>query len=422
MNNRIISTRGGDNATIEEAIMQGLAKDGGLYIPQIFPEYSLKDFSADQQLSDFAYYLLSPFFINTPIFMSVDFCKKVFSFPLNLHHLTEKSYCLELFHGPTLSFKDFGACFFAQCLEVLAKDNKIDVLVATSGDTGSAVASALHRKSNVKGFILFPKDKISSRQQAQISCWGDNIRAIAVHGNFDQCQQLVKMAFAQVEKNINLTTANSINIARLLPQMLFYAYSSMQIIKKHQQPANYIVPSGNLGNVTACYWAKSLGFPIEHILIANNANQVLHEYLISGRYQAKPSIKTLANAMDVGDPSNLERLIAMYSDFADFKTHMNVSSVSDDDIKEGIIDCYRKYNYLICPHTATAYHRLKEQDVTKPWVILATAHPAKFYEIIEPLLNLQIELPERLHDMLHKKQHIIEIEPNIKELLNAMMN
>ena len=421
MRNKLVSTRGKDNASIDEAIQLGLARDGGLYVPKQFPKYSIKKFYSDEDLIDFSTHLLAPFFINSTIEVDTDFCKKVFSFPLPLMHLVNKSYILELFHGPTLSFKDFGAQFFAQCLEQLVQDKQTKVLVATSGDTGSAVASALHGKNNIEGIILFPKDQISQRQQAQITCWGDNIHAVAVNGTFDQCQQLVKTAFSKKELKGILTTANSINIARLLPQIIFYAYSSIQVAKRHNESVNFIVPSGNLGNVTACYWAKAIGFPIDEILIANNANTVLTDYLLSGRYHAKASIKTLANAMDVGDPSNLERLIILFSDFAEFKKQMNVESVQDEAIKEAIIDSYHKYNYLICPHTATAYHRLRSVNAEKPWVIMATAHPAKFDEVIEPLLNIKIPIPEQLNQLLIKEQNCIVIEPayeSLQDLLN----
>jgi threonine synthase len=415
------STRGKDIASIDEAIRSGLAKDGGLYVPEQFPPFVINDFYYLKDLCDFSAAVLAPFFKDSVLKIDRDFCQEVFSFPLPLHPLSATVSVLELFHGPTLSFKDFGARFFARCLEELGQGRLVKVLVATSGDTGSAVASALHNKRAIEGIILFPKNKISSRQQAQIACWGDNIQAVAVNGSFEQCQQLVKMAFANREHHAVLTTANSINIARLLPQIIFYAHASIHVAAQHGEPANFIVPSGNLGNVTACYWAKCLGFPINEILIANNANQVLSDYLMTGIYKPIQSIQTLANAMDVGHPSNLERLIHLFADFAELKHNMNVKSVNDEEIKKAIINCYTEFNYLICPHTATAYHRLSEVDLQKPWVISATAHPAKFNEVIEPLLDCVIEVPESLQKLLQKKQQVVEIEPEYQEFLGILM-
>lgn len=410
MKNKMISTRGQDIASIDEAILRGLAKDGGLYVPEKFPKYVIADFNQLEDLAEFATHLLTPFFTDSSLIIDAHFCTTVFNFPLPLKHLENKKYVVELFHGPTLSFKDFGARFFAQCLEGLANNKGMHVLVATSGDTGSAVAGAFHGKKNIKGCILFPKDKISLRQQAQITCWGDNITALAVKGTFDQCQQLVKTAFIKNTKQ-HLTTANSINIARLLPQILFYAYTSVHIQKKHQQLANFIVPSGNLGNVTACYWAKELGFPIDQIAIATNANRVLSDYLESGIYNPRDSLMTLANAMDVGNPSNLERLQHLFKDFPLLQHHLDVRSVDDEHIKVAILDCYNRYHYLICPHSATAYQRLSKMDTDKPWIMIATAHPAKFNDIIEPLVDFEIPIPKSLNLLLKKKQYFEVIEP-----------
>lgn len=415
----LISTRGGAQVSIDDAILYGLAHDGGLYVPTSFPNIPVKDLYDIDHFPLFAEQVLAPFFEHSTIQINQDFCEQVFSFPLVLKYLDHQHYVLELFHGPTLSFKDFGARFFAKCLAELRQQKPIKVLVATSGDTGSAVASALSGTEGVEGYILFPQGKISQRQQAQITCWGGNVHAIAVHGTFDQCQQLVKKAFTE-EQGDTLTTANSINIARLLPQVLFYAYSSIQIAKLRDSLVNYIVPSGNLGNVTACYWAKQLGFPIGDIKIATNKNAVLSDFLSSGIYQAQPSVKTLANAMDVGDPSNLERLRHLFTDFPAFKAQVNALSVDDEAIKAAIVDCYTRYRYLICPHTATAYHRLSEVETDQPWVMTATAHPTKFEEIIEPLLNIIIPVPPQLQILLKAKQKYHVIKPEITELMRIM--
>ncbi len=416
------STRGQDIASIDEAIRLGLARDGGLFVPTHFPNLSIKKFYEYGSFKEFCKQLMAPFFTHSQIDINDEFTQKVFNFPLPLHSLGKQSYALELFHGPTLSFKDLGAQFFSECLSILSAGQKTKVLVATSGDTGGAIAQALHGKNPIEGIILFPKDKITASQQAQITCWGDNIRALAVNGSFDQCQSLVKESFSKQNVGEALTTANSINIARLLPQMIFYAYSSIRIAIMNNCSVNYIVPSGNLGNVTACYWAKYLGFPIQRILIANNANHVLSDFLKRGFFKAKPSISTLANAMDVGDPSNLERLLSLFTSFEDCKKHMDVESVNDQQIKNAIISCFKQYHYLICPHTATAFHRLSTMDLTGAWVIVATAHPAKFTEVIEPLINTTVQIPASLKNMLSQKQHYSIIEPNYQSLSHYLKN
>jgi threonine synthase len=416
------STKGVTSITIDEAIINGLAPDGGLYVPDNFPKMDIKPFYQINELSLFAERLLSPFFNDSAINITGEFCKEVFNFAMPLNNLCENHYVLELFHGPTLSFKDFGARFFAQCLEVLSKKNPHTVLVATSGDTGSAVACALFNKVNIEGVILFPQGKISQRQQQQITCWGTNIKAIAVKGAFDDCQRLVKSAFNDSwwQENRRLTTANSINIARLLPQILFYAYSSIKLNLHHDKLINFIVPSGNLGNVTACFWAKALGFPIGNILIANNANDVLSDYLKTGVYSPKESVSTLANAMDVGNPSNLERLCALFDTFESFKNNIKAQSIFDKTIKTAIVNCYNQYDYLLCPHTATAFSVLEKIEDDLPWVIVATAHPSKFETIIEPLLNINLPIPKNLSKMLAMDAHFQTIHASDESLKRAL--
>lgn len=421
MRHKFRSTRGQDSASIDEAILMGLARDGGLFIPEQFPAISIKRCYEHSQLTSLAKEIMSPFFYQSKIVINDTFCRKVFNFSTPLIHLEKNTYILELFHGPTLSFKDLCAQFFSECLSLLLQKKTSKVIVATSGDTGGAVAQAMHGKRNIEGIILFPKNKISIRQQAQISCWGDNIHALAVNGDFDQCQELVKQVLSESPSNSYWTTANSINIARLLPQIIFYAFSSIQLAIQHNSNVNFIVPSGNLGNVTACYWAKYLGFPIEEIWIANNANHVLHDFLRTGVYKPENSITTLATAMDVGDPSNLERLLALFTSLEECREALNVQSVRDEDIKTAIKTCYNRYQYILCPHTATAYHRYLSYESKKPCVIVSTAHPAKFAETIEPLINASIKIPHALEIMLSKKQTYSEIEPNLQSLKHFLV-
>lgn len=415
------STGGSAPVSIDTAILAGLAPDGGLYVPAQLPSLDWRrwgDHNPLPTLAEFAWQLLAPFFADSRLNFNLAFCERVFNFPMPLHHLQANQYALELFHGPTLSFKDFGARFFAACLQGLSPQQPRTVMVATSGDTGSAVAAALHGLDPIQGLILFPWQQISLRQQKQITTWGDNIRALAVRGSFDDCQRLVKASFANrvwVEQ-AHLTTANSINVARLLPQMIFYAYSSVYLARQNHVPINFIVPSGNLGNVTACYWAKAMGFPIGQIQIATNANRVLSDFWQTGDYQPRPSLPTLANAMDVGNPSNLARLRAMLGDWPAFQAAVDVAAVDDEQIRQAIKTCYEEYQYLICPHTATAFHRLQSVAQQQVWVIAATAHPAKFEQILEPLLQIRIPVPASLAAMLAKPEQFEMIDADLGEI------
>ena len=320
---------------------------------------------------------------------------------------------MELFHGPTSSFKDIGARFLAECLNEMADCQKT-IIVATSGDTGSAVASAFHRKLNYRAVILYPHGQVSAKQEHQMTCWDENIFAFAVDGTFDQCQQLVKSAFFDPEwqRAGELSSANSINIGRLLPQMTYYAYSSMQFYGKYGVNPGFIIPSGNLGNATAAYWAKAMGFPIREIVLATNANRVLLDYLNSSYYQSKPSIATIANAMDVGDPSNLERLNHLFSSFDHFKRNIKAMSVNDESIRETIMQVYKQYQYISCPHTATAFYTHRQLDA-QPWIVVATADPCKFNGIIEPLINAQIPLASQLKQLLNMPNKIRRVSANL---------
>lgn len=412
----MISTRDGQEIAIEQAILQGLAGDGGLYVPKQFPDYDHSSLEQFDTLSEFAYHLLSPYFVETSISLTLSDCQHIFNFPMPTVQLPSGRYVLELFHGPTLSFKDFGARFFAHCLEQLAVENPIKVIVATSGDTGSAVAAALYQRKNVTGYILFPEGKISARQQQQITCWQNNIHAVAVTGNFDDCQRIIKNIMTEGIDGVKLTTANSINIARLLPQQLFYAFTSTQLAKQTSSSIDFIVPSGNLGNVVACYWAKWTGFPIGNIFIANNANDVLSNYLETGTYQPQPSKMTLASAMDVGDPSNLERLIHLLGNFETFKKSVNAESISDQQIKQSIIEAYQQEEYILCPHSATGYCRSQSMSLNSPVVMVATAHPAKFDTIIEPLIDNPVETPDSLQILLDKQSKYQTIQPTMHSL------
>lgn len=417
-----ISTRDQSvSLTLSAAIQQGLAKDGGLFVPERMPAIDYAHFLADMSYSEFAHKLLEVFFKTDKLAESLPtICQRTFDFPVPLKQLNDNTFALELFHGPTSSFKDFGARFLAECLGATA-DCKKTILVATSGDTGSAVASAFYRKKHYRVIILYPDGQISAKQERQITCWDDNIFAFAVNGNFDQCQHLVKSAFANPYwQSLGIGSANSINIGRLLPQLTWYAYTSLQFYKKFTHKPGFIIPSGNLGNATAAFWAKAMGFPIREIVLATNANKVIPEYLHSGLYQPAPGITTFANAMDVGNPSNIERLNHLFPSFNHFKDNVSAVSVTDEEIKQTIKNIYEQYNYIICPHTATAFH-VRQQLDKQAWIIAATADACKFDELIEPLINTKVPIAPQLQQLLDRPNKITRVAASLDAIKNAML-
>jgi threonine synthase len=414
---KVISTRNPTQAySLSDAMQKGLADDGGLFVPEKLPTIDFSSFPIDATYCEFAALFLQAFFVDDVVLASKipEICKRAFNFTIPLQKINDSTYCLELFHGPTNSFKDFGARFLAECLQVLNQTNKTTILVATSGDTGSAVASAFHGKENVNVIVLFPKGKISARQEKQITCWQDNITAVEVDGNFDDCQRLVKSAYAELE-NINLSTANSINIGRLLPQMIYYAYHARGFQLQHDAALNFIVPSGNLGNVTACFYAKALGFPIDNVILATNNNTALKDYLETDEFVPRSSVVTLANAMDVGNPSNLERLQYLFSDFETLQQNVKVIAVDDEQIKETIKHLYNAYGLVVCPHTATGFFA-REQLIGGSWVIVSTADPAKFDTIVEPLVGQAIAVSAELQNLLDKPNNSLPMAADLNAL------
>ena len=404
--------------SLSQAILSGLADDGGLYLPHHFPQIDLTTLDSNATFADFSAQVLAPYFAGDQLSKQLnDITRQAFNFPIPLKKLSDDTFIMELFHGPTLSFKDVGARFLAQCMNQLHADQKTTIAVATSGDTGSAVASAFYQKENIQVVILFPKGLISERQEHQISCWGDNILALKVNGNFDDCQRLVKALFQhkQLKSHTHLSTANSINIGRLLPQICYYAYHSLQFFNHHKIKPGFIIPSGNLGNVTAAFWAKTMGFPIREIVLATNANTVITDYLQTGDYQPRESISTLANAMDVGKPSNFARLQSLFPQFADFKENIKAISVDDEHIQQAIQHCYQSYQHVICPHTATAYF-VRQQLSDQPWIIAATADPCKFETIVEPLLGIKVPLPQQLQDQLKRVKQAQQTQANLEQV------
>ncbi len=364
-------------ATLSEAIRQGIAPDGGLYVPQRFPAFTPQDFDGATTLTDVAERLLAPFFIGDPLASELpEIVHEAFSFAAPVRRLASadgRVSVLELFHGPTAAFKDFGARFLSACLERQPRrtGRPVTILVATSGDTGSAVAAAFHGRPWAKVVVLFPKGRVSPRQQQQLTCWGGNVQSLAVRGTFDDCQQLVKQAFADAGLNerFDLSSANSINIGRLLPQVVYHAASSLAIWRDERERPGFVVPSGNLGNVVACLWARTMGLPIGPIELAHNANLAVPEYLRTGDWRPRPSVATLASAMDVGNPSNMERLRSLYPEWHELARQVRAHTVTDEQIRERIAVDFRRLGECWCPHTATAAHvyaGLDDDDQARP--------------------------------------------------------
>lgn len=419
---KYISTRTQAPAvTFDEALRQGLAPDGGLYIPERFPVLHQHDFSETLSFAEFGVRLLTPF-LDAPECLKPlkAACAHAFSFPIPVVDLTAETAVLELFHGPTAAFKDVGARFLAEYISRRSDSaplaggprKKRTVLVATSGDTGGAVAGAFFDRPGFEVFVLYPKGKISERQEKQIAGWGGNVHAFAVRGDFDDCQRIVKQALNDVSlrSQREFISANSISIGRLLPQMVYYAKASLDYRKKSGEKPGFIVPTGNLGNAVAALWAKKLGFPIANIILATNSNRAISEYLASGHWQPKPTVATLANAMDVGNPSNIERLLALYPDFKHLQREVSTFAVDDAEISNVIRDGEGKWRQAWCPHTATAVAALERHAPPGNWILVATAHPAKFETIVEPLIGRTIELPPALADLFGRDCKTREID------------
>jgi threonine synthase len=409
------STRGDARAvSLSEAIAAGLATDGGLYVPDELPQLDPDAFDATTMMSATAARLLAPFFAGDALSSQLDaICTEAFTFPAPLRALaTPHDHVLELFHGPTAAFKDFGARFLAACMRRLPRDRSkpLTILVATSGDTGAAVGAAF---SGIPGFrvvILYPDGRVSPRQAHQLGCFGGNVSALRVAGSFDDCQRMVKQAFGddELRTRVPLSSANSISLGRLLPQMAYYAHSALAHRHRRHAPLNFVVPTGNLGNAVAGVIARALGFPIGRIVLACNANRVLPDFFSGADYAPQPSVATLANAMDVGAPSNFERLRWLYPDVAALRGQFRAFSVGDYEIRATIRQHYERFGDIFCPHTATAVHvleRLRSAGQDGDWAVVATAHPAKFDSVIEPLIGRRVDVPEPLAALLARPAH-----------------
>jgi threonine synthase len=423
------STRdAGRSATLSVALRDGLAPDGGLYVPRALPRLEARSLDARASLPALAGALLAPFFdgdrlapaLEAIAAESLDVAAPVVS----VQDGTERLSILELFHGPTAAFKDFGARFLAACLARLREPQSptLTVLVATSGDTGAAVAAAFHGRPGVRVVVLYPEGRVSPIQEQQLTGWDGNVRSLAVQGSFDDCQRLVKLAFADanLRERFALTSANSINIGRLLPQVVLFASAALAVREATAAPVGFVIPSGNLGLATACVYAREMGLPVGEIVLAHNANRTVPDFMADGSWRPRASVATLASAMDVGDPSNMERLFALYPDAAALRGALRAVSVYDAAIRDSIRTEFRRGGVVACPHTAAglaAYRGLPERKRREShWVVAATAHPAKFPEIVEPLVGRRVEPPAALASLLHRPSRRERIGPTLAEL------
>ena len=443
-------------ATLEKAVVKGLAEDRGLYMPMLIKRLPQEFFDNIQNMSfrDIAYNVASAFFgEDVDLDALKDLVYDTLPFDCPVVKVTDNIYSLELFHGPTLAFKDVGARFMARLLQYflrqrsvgcdsVAANGTVNVLVATSGDTGSAVANGFLGVDGIHVYVLYPKGKVSPIQECQFTTLGKNITAIEVDGVFDDCQRLVKSAFMDEELNrhMKLTSANSINVARFLPQAFYYfnAYARMKENVKTEKCKNVriedlvmCVPSGNFGNICSALFGHQMGLPVKRFIAANNANDIFYKYLQTGKYEPKASVQTLANAMDVGDPSNFARIINLYSRngaLTPEETHQAITSLingatySDEQIRETMRQCYQETGYILDPHGACGYQALV--DGLQPGevgVFCETAHPAKFKEKVDDILGIDVAIPERLQAFMRGEKQSVPMTKDFEDFKRYLL-
>jgi len=416
---------------LEEAVMNGLAPDGGLYMPFSLPHFSKDFFERAKSLSfqDTAFEVGKYFFMPVvPENTLKTIVQKSFNFDVPIIKLDKQLYVLELFHGPTCAFKDFAARFMAHLFGFFVErsQKEITILVATSGDTGSAVAHGFLNISGVKVVILYPSGKVSPLQERQLTGMGGNITALEIQGTFDDCQKLAKQAFLdrRLREKMTLASANSINIARLLPQSFYYVYLCAQL-NGRKLPIVVSVPSGNFGNLTAGIIAKKMGAPIVKFVASTNSNDVVPKYLDTGDFRPKPSVFTISNAMDVGNPSNFARILDLYAnDVAKMRKDIYGTSFSDVATREAIVSVFKKYHYIMDPHGAVAYLGLL--DFMRKFdgytgIFLETAHPAKFFEGVEKVIKGPVSMPVRLKSYLEREKRATLLHNDFRELKNFLL-
>lgn len=429
---RYFSTRGAGPVTLDDALRLGIAEDGGLFLPERLPSFEIADFDGAQSIPEVAQVLLRPFFDGSDLHGELEaILAETFSFPIPATPLPaagREVSLLELYHGPTVAFKDVGAGFLAACLSRLEGDveNPLTILVATSGDTGGAVAAAFDQRPGMRVVVLFPDGRVSERQAHQLCCWSDNVLSLKVQGAFDDCQALVKgaMADADLSSRHRFSSANSINIGRLLPQSTYYADASIRHFRRTGNKPGFIIPTGNLGNAFACIMAREMGLPIGPVILATNANRTIADYFETLEWLPRASLQTLASAMDVGDPSNMERLRHLVGDADVLREQLGVLSVTDAQIETAIRQDFEDFGFATCPHTATATHTWRQLDAdlaaAHDWILVATAHPAKFETIVEPLIGQAVPVPPELEELLSRPANSVAIEPTLESLATVL--
>ena len=417
------TNRKASDATLEEAVVKGLAADRGLYMPHNIRILPASFYEQIDQLSfqEIASQVADAFFgEDVPAETLKQIVYDTLSFDVPVVRVKENIYSLELFHGPTLAFKDVGGRFMARLLGYfIRKEGKcqVNVLVATSGDTGSAVANGFLGVEGIHVYVLYPKGKVSEIQEKLFTTLGRNITAVEVDGTFDDCQALVKSAFMDQELNerMQLTSANSINVARFLPQAFYYFYAYAQMKKLGREKELVVcVPSGNFGNITAGLFAKRMGLPVKRFIAANNRNDIFYQYLKTGQYAPKPSVQTIANAMDVGDPSNFARILDLYEGSHDaIASEISGETYTDDQIRETVQLTYDETGYLLDPHGACGYRALSENlQPGEVGVFLETAHPAKFLHTVEDIIGTDINIPEKLKAFMNGTKQSVPMSKN----------
>ena len=405
--------------TFKDAVIKGLAPDKGLYFPESITPLPKEFFENIDDLSnsEIAFEAIKQFVSpEIPEDVLKTIVEETLSFDFPVVNLNDNISTLELFHGPTMAFKDVGARFMARCLGYFNQNNdrEVTVLVATSGDTGGAVANGFLGVKGVNVVILYPSGKVSDIQEMQLTTLGQNIKALEVNGTFDDCQAMVKTAFLDesIANNMQLTSANSINVARWLPQLFYFMFAYKQLHKKHKNIV-FSVPSGNFGNICAGMMAQQLGLPIHHFIASNNANNVVTRYLISRLYEVKPSVQTISNAMDVGAPSNFIRIQEIYeNNFEELRENLSSYSYSDDETREALLEMYNQYNYVADPHGAVGYLGCKEyleEHSDAHCVFLETAHPTKFLDVVEDVIKEKQPLPEQIQSVMGKQKESVVI-------------
>jgi threonine synthase len=433
---RLYSTNDKKNScSLKEAVVKGLASDNGLFMPESIPRLPGDFFRVMKKLSfaDISYAIAANLFQKEiPELELKKIVEKAIDFDAPLTALTDKIFSLELYHGPTLAFKDFGARFMAELLTYFTKDSgqKIKILVATSGDTGSAVANSFLGNPHVDVIILYPGSKVSFIQEKQLTTLGENITALEIKGNFDDCQKLVKAAFLdpEISARLNLSSANSINIARLIPQTFYYFYAFSRLPEKDLGEVVFSVPSGNFGNLTAGLFAAEMGLPVKKFIASTNINDTVPVYLTSGIFSAKASKETISNAMDVGNPSNFARMNDLFGGKLEtFKSKISAYTFTDDQTRKAMLELYREFEYLSEPHGAVAYLGLKEflrnEDGNKiSGIFLETAHPAKFMDVLHDEIKGKIIIPDRLKECLDKEKKSLVIENDYQSFKDYLLS